>query len=166
MRGLLAVLRILIGLLLVSASIRKWTNPAYFHLQGFASILAQKGAPFPFYKVLLDNFIFPHATTFSTLAAVVESVVGVSFLVGAFTTPASIAGMLLMLNYSFATDYGNPANVVGHLFLIALMGVVGFYLAGMTWGADAHLARSISPRLVFFPFERTRNAPAKKAASA
>ena len=158
MRRLLAVLRILLGLLLISASIKKWRNPAYFQLEGFANILAQKGAPFPFYKALLDSYIFPHTMTFATLAAIVESAVAVSFLLGAFTTLASIAGMLMILNFCLATCYGKPGGVIGHLFLIGLMGIVGFYSAGRTWGADAYLARVVSPRLVFFPFNRKRDA--------
>ena len=152
MRRLLAVLRILIGLLLIYTSIKKWRNPAYFQAEGFANILAQKGAPFPFYKVLLDSYVFPHTMAFATLAAVVESTVGGSFLLGAFTTPASIAGMVMIANFDLATSYGNPGNIAGHLFLIGLMALVGFTFAGRTWGADALLARAISPRLLFFPF--------------
>lgn len=149
---LMAVLRILIGLLLVSASIKKWSNPAYFQVDGFASILAQKGAPFPFYKELLDNYIFPHTTTFATLAALGESIVGLSFIIGAFTNPVSIAGMIMILNFCLATSYGRPDKIAGHLFLIGLIGIVGFYSAGGAWGADRFLARKLWPRLVFFPY--------------
>ncbi|HKA19634.1 MAG TPA: DoxX family membrane protein [Blastocatellia bacterium] len=163
----LAVLRILIGLLLISASIKKWSNPAFFQLDGFANILAQKGAPFPFYKALLDNYIFPNTTTFATLAALGESIIGLSFVIGAFTNPVSIAGMIMILNFCLATCYGRPDKIAGHLFLIGLTGLVGFYSAGSAWGADHFLANKPWSRLVFFPYLRKHKpAPIKNAASA
>ena len=151
-RRILALLRILIGLLLVDIAYKKWVDPSFFQTEGFIAELVRHGTAFPFYQGLLESYVFPHARTFAILAALGESVVGLSLLFGAFTNAISIVGALMIVNFCLATCYGRPASLIGHIVFIGLIGLFGVFSAGSTWGVDAVLARVMSSRLVFFPY--------------
>ena len=151
-RKILAILRILVGLLLVDIAFKKWIDPSFLQKEGFVAELVRHGKAFPFYQSLLDSYIFPHARTFAFLSAFGESVLGLSLLFGAFTNPISIIGMFMILNFCLATCYGQPASLIGHIVFIGLIGLFGVFSAGSRWGVDAFLARVMSPRLVFFPY--------------
>src|SRR6266545_5385011 len=97
-RKILAVLRILVGLLLVDIAFKKWIDPQFFQEEGFVAELVRHGTAFPFYQSLLDTYIFPHARMFAFLTAFGESVLGLSLLLGAFTNPMSIIGIFMILN--------------------------------------------------------------------
>jgi uncharacterized membrane protein YphA (DoxX/SURF4 family) len=149
---ILPILRILIGLLLVDIAFKKWIDPNFFQAEGFMAELVRHGKAYPFYQSLLDSYVFPHAKIFAILAALGESVVGLSLLFGAFTNPISIIGVFMILNFCLATCYGRPGSLIGHIVFIGLVGLCGACSAGSTWGADFFLARVMSPRLVFFPY--------------
>jgi uncharacterized membrane protein YphA (DoxX/SURF4 family) len=151
---ILAILRILVGLLLVDIAVKKWIDPNFFHTEGFIAELVRHGRAYPFYQSLLVSYVFPHAKMFAILAALGESVVGLSLLLGAFTNPLSIIGVFMILNFCLATSYGRPGNLIGHMVFIGLVGLFGACSAGRTWGADLFFARVMSPRLVFFPYHR------------
>ena len=151
-RRILAILRMLVGLLLVDIAFKKWIDPNFFQAEGFMAELVRHGTAYPFYQSLLDSYIFPHARMFAILAALGESVVGLSLLFGAFTNPISIIGVFMILNFCFATCFGRPGSLIGHIVFICLVGLFGVYSAGKTWGLDPLLIRIFSPRLVLFPY--------------
>lgn len=155
-RRILAILRILVGLLLVDLAFKKWIDPNFFQVEGFAEELTRHGEAFPFYQSILNSYILPHARAFAILSALGESVVGLSLVFGAFTNPISIIGMFMILNFCLATCYGQLGSLIGHVVFICLVGLFGFNSAGRTWGADGYLARMLSPRLVVFPYRRER----------
>ena len=153
-RRILAIVRILVGALFISVSIKKFGDAGFFEPEGLARELSQNGVAFPFYQAILDRYIFPHATVFSYLVATGELIVGLSFVLGAFTNLFSLVAVFMILNFSMAVCYGNIGSLIGHLVLMGVVGLLGVYSAGRTWGLDAFLARRLSPRLVFFPFSK------------
>jgi uncharacterized membrane protein YphA (DoxX/SURF4 family) len=151
-RRVLAVLRIVVGLLLLDLAFKKWSDPAFFQVGGFAREVARHGAPFPFYRPLLQGPIFHHTAAFAILSALGESVLGLSLLLGAFTNPLSIVGLVMFANFALATTYDRPGTAVGNIVFMALVTLFGVYSAGATWGLDAVIARVLPARLVFFPY--------------
>src|SRR6185503_3465644 len=79
MKRILAVVRILVGALFLSVSIKKFGDAGFFEPEGLARELSQNGIAFPFYQAILDRYILPHATVFSYLVATGELIVGLSF---------------------------------------------------------------------------------------
>jgi len=151
-KKMLAILRILVGLLLLNLAFKKWRDPDFFQIAGFAKEVARHGVPFPFYGEFLTGFIFPHARLFAILSALGETAVGLSLVLGAFTNPMSILGMLMVANFALATTYDRPGTAVGNLVFVLLIGLFGICSIGATWGLDAFLARMLPARLVFFPY--------------
>lgn len=156
MKRILAIVRILVGALFVMVSIMKFRNADFFEPGGLARELTQNGVAFPFYQSILDRYIFPHATVFASLVAAGELIVGLSFLLGAFTNLFSLVAIFMILNFCMAVCYGNIGSLVGHLVFIGVVGLLGVYSAGRTWGVDASLARRLSSRPVFFPYRKQR----------
>ena len=156
MKRILAVVRILVGALFLSVSIKKFGDAGFFEPEGLARELSQNGIAFPFYQAILDRYILPHATVFSYLVATGELIVGLSFLLGAFTNLFSLVAIFMILNFSMAVCYGNIGSLIGHLVLIGVVALLGIYSAGSVWGLDSSLARRLSPRVVFFPYRRER----------
>lgn len=154
MNRILAVLRILVGALFISVSIQKFGNPGFFESEGLARELAENGAAFPFYQAILDRCILPNAGVFAFLVAAGELIVGLSFVLGAFTNLFSLAAIFMVLNFCMAVCYGHIGSLMGHLVLIGVVALLGVYSAGNTWGVDGFLARRLSSRLVFFPYRR------------
>jgi len=68
------------------------------YLQGYID-----GEAVGFYKPLLVHLIWPHAVFFGYFVGVWELFIGISLLVGIWVRPASIAGIILMLNLTLAT---------------------------------------------------------------
>jgi uncharacterized membrane protein YphA (DoxX/SURF4 family) len=151
-KKLLAVLRILVGLLLLNLAFKKWRDPAFFQFAGFAKEVARHGAPFPFYVGFLTDFVFNHARIFAILSALGETTVGLSLVLGAFTNPMSIVGIFMVANFALATTYDRPGTAVGNLVFIVLIGLFGIYSSGRTWGLDQFLARVLPARFVFMPY--------------
>lgn len=156
MKRILAIVRILAGALLVSLSIKKFLDAGFFEPEGLARELSQNGTAFPFYQAILDRYIFPRATVFAFLVAAGELIVGLSFLLGAFTNLFSVVAVFMILNFCLAVCYGNIGSLIGHLVFIGVVGLISVYSAGTTWGVDASLARRLSSRLVFFPYRKQR----------
>lgn len=156
MKRILAIVRILFGALLVSVSIKKFGDAGFFEPEGLARELSQNGVAFPFYQAILDRYIFPHATVFAFLVAAGELIVGLSFLLGAFTNLFSVVAIFMILNFCMAVCYGNIGSLIGHLVFIGVVGLLGVYSAGSVWGVDASLARRLSSHLVFFPYQKQR----------
>lgn len=155
-RRILAIIRMLVGVLLVAVSIQKFGNAGFFEPVGLARELSENGMAFPFYQALLDRFILPNATVFAYLVAAGELIVGVSFLLGAFTNIFSVAATFMVLNFTLAVCYQNTSGLIGHLVFLVIVGVLGVYSTGATWGLDPFLARRLSTRLVYFPYGARR----------
>ena len=156
MRRILAIVRMLVGALLITLSIQKFGNAGFFEPDNLARELSQNGMAFPFYQDILDRFILPNAPVFALLVAAGELVVGVSFLLGAFTNMFSVVGTFMVLNITLAVCYGNVGGLIGHLVFLVVVGLLGVYSTGNTWGLDASLARRLSTRLVYFPYRTQR----------
>ena len=110
------------------------------YLQGYID-----GEAVGFYKPLLVHLIWPHAVFFGYFVGVWELFIGISLLVGIWVRPASIAGIILMLNLTLATWFGPGhdaptwhylGNELDHLPLLFLFVIFLVSNAGEVWGLD------------------------------
>jgi uncharacterized membrane protein YphA (DoxX/SURF4 family) len=110
------------------------------YLQGYID-----GEAVGFYRPLLTHLVLPHAVFFGYFVGVWELFIGVSLLVGIWVRPASIAGIILMLNLTLATwfapGHDAPAwhyfgNELEHLPLLFLFVIFFVSNAGEVWGFD------------------------------
>ena len=110
------------------------------YLQGYID-----GEAVGFYKPLLVHLIWPHAVFFGYFVGVWELFIGISLLVGIWVRPASIAGIILMLNLTLATWFGPGhdaptwhyfGNELDHLPLLFLFVIFLVGNAGEVWGLD------------------------------
>ena len=147
-RGLLAGLRIFIGLLFLET----WVENLYKGLYGagYAPFLEKWAATSSIgpYADFLRTVVIPHAALFRTTQMVVELVVmGTCLLVGFCTPVAATVASLFALNLLLAS-FGTGEWYGTYLMMIALLVVVGASHAGRTLGVDAALARrNPRPRL-------------------
>lgn len=90
------------------------------------------------YAWFVQHLALPNAKVFSYLVACGEVLVGIGLIVGAFTTVAILAGMLMNLNYLLAgTVSSNPVFLIEQMILL-LGGAAAFY-----WGADRLLSHIV-----------------------
>src|SRR6476620_187123 len=68
------------------------------YLQGYID-----GEAVAFYKPLLAHLVLPHAVFFGYFVGIWELFIAISLLLGIWVRPASIAGIILMLNLTLAT---------------------------------------------------------------
>jgi len=110
------------------------------YLQGYID-----GEAVGFYKPLLVHLIWPHAVFFGYFVGVWELFIGISLLVGIWVRPASIAGIILMLNLTLATWFGPGhdaptwhyfGNELDHLPLLFLFVIFLVGNAGEVCGLD------------------------------
>ncbi len=138
----------------------KVAGPEFAHglfqgwLQGFI-----QGEAVGWYARVLEHVILPHAVVLGYSVGVCELAIGFSLLLGLWVRPASLFGILYMINLTLATWFGPGhgaawwkylGNNLDHLPLLLLF--VLFYAgrAGDTWGLDGwgrrrmydHAARS------------------------
>jgi uncharacterized membrane protein YphA (DoxX/SURF4 family) len=95
----------------------------------------------------LDHVAMPYARIWSTLMAIGETAVGVSFLLGLLTRLSSIAAIFMVLNFHAATGNLFSLNFFGSpwaCFLLAGLLVVFLARGGRWAGLDALLAKSNS----------------------
>jgi uncharacterized membrane protein YphA (DoxX/SURF4 family) len=97
--------------------------------------------PITFYKHFLEGIVLPNSATFAQLTAWGETVVGIGLTLGLLTGLASLAGLVLVVNYGLATQWMSPGQQGFHLVLLFLMLAFFFARAGRGWGLDAWLAR-------------------------
>ncbi len=80
------------------------------------------------YAGLIQNFVLPHAATFSHLVAFGELLVGVALILGIFTGIAAFFGTFMNLNYLLAGTVSiNPILFILQLFLILAWRVAGWF---------------------------------------
>lgn len=83
------------------------------------------------YAWFVQHMALPNAKVFSYFVAWGELLVGIGLIIGAFTTIAILAGMLMNFNYLLAgTVSSNPVFLIEQLVLL-FAGAAAFY-----WGVD------------------------------
>jgi thiosulfate dehydrogenase (quinone) large subunit len=101
-----------------------------------------------FYRPVLAGLVLPHAVFFGYLVGVVELLVGVSLLLGLWVRPASVLGILFLLNLTLAAwwEPGHGAPVWRYfgarLDTVPLMLLLIIFFAadaGRVWGLDGRL---------------------------
>ena len=124
----------------------KLAGPGFAHggFQGYLRDFIANGAV-SFYRPLLSNLILPHAVIFGYVVGVSEILIGISLLLGLLVRPASILGVLFLLNLTLATwwepGHGAPfwryfGAELDHLPLLLLFIIFFAADAGRVWGLD------------------------------
>jgi uncharacterized membrane protein YphA (DoxX/SURF4 family) len=151
---ILAILRILAGLILLAAGVWKLMDESLLY-GGLLLRLESLGQPFGFYKKIINRYFEFNQTLIVFAVATCEILGGVLLILGAMVSLVVLGAAFLLLNYAFASTYGNPLYfsfyAAGALFLIFL-GRMG---AGLTWGVDGWLIRYLQDWLVLFPLRLT-----------
>lgn len=141
-RGLLAILRIYLGIILVITDLGKLTrhDPFTVEMVNFLSTVAARRAS-PLYLQFLQQVVIPHARLFSYLVLTGELVAAISLLAGLATRVGALIAMFLFLNYMLAKGrmFWSPDSQDAGLFIMAA--VVFLARAGRVWGLDAYLAK-------------------------
>jgi thiosulfate dehydrogenase (quinone) large subunit len=150
----LAVLRIVVGLYFVKSLVTKMSIvmlggvlpiPAVSErwLEVMPKIVARQASenPIAFFKHFLEGTVIPNSNVYASLTAWGETAVGLGLTLGLLTGLASIAGLLLVINYGLATQWMSPGQQGFHIVLFVLMVAFFFARAGRTWGIDGWLAR-------------------------
>jgi thiosulfate dehydrogenase [quinone] large subunit len=137
----LAVQRILVGLLLLSTTVENFNKGLYG--AGYAEFLAgwAQGTAIGPYRVFLEQVIIPNASFWAGLQLIFEPLIGLLLVLGLFTRLAALAGSLFALNLLLAA-FGNDW-IWTYVMLLALIVSVGLTGAGRLWGLDGLLARRL-----------------------
>ncbi len=125
----------------------KLIGPGFAH-GGFQSYLQDYIAKSAvgFYRPVLSGVVLPHAVFFGYVVGVVEMFVGVCLLLGSWVRPASVVGILFLLNLTLAAwwepGHGVPLwRYFGARLdtLPLLLLLIIFYAAdaGQVWGLDS-----------------------------
>ena len=124
----------------------KVASPGFAHggfqtyLQGYIASSAVG-----FYRPILSGLVLPHAVFFGYSVGIVELLVGVSLLIGLWVRPASVLGILFLLNLTLAAwwEPGHGAPVwryfgarLDTLPLMLLLIIFFAADAGRVWGLD------------------------------
>jgi uncharacterized membrane protein YphA (DoxX/SURF4 family) len=124
----------------------KLAGPGFAHggFQGYLHDFIANGAV-SFYRPVLAALVLPHAVVLGYVVGVVEIFIGVCLLVGLWVRPASVVGILYMLNLTFATWWGPGHGApfwryfgaeLDHLPLLLLFIIFFAADAGKVWGLD------------------------------
>jgi thiosulfate dehydrogenase (quinone) large subunit len=147
----IAVARIATSIFFLLFGQYKLFGPGFAHggfqeyLQGYIATSAVS-----FYRPILANLVLPHAVALGYLVGVVEMFIGLSLLLGIWVRPASVLGILFLLNLTLATwwDPGHGAPLwryfgaeLDHLPLILLFIIFFAADAGRQWGLDGQLRK-------------------------
>lgn len=124
----------------------KVAGPAFAHggFQGYLHDYIATGAV-SFYRPVLADLVLPHAVFFGYVVGAVELLIGLSLLIGLWVRPASVLGILFLLNLTLSAwwEPGHGAPLWRYfgarldtlpLFLLLVI----FYAAdaGRVWGLD------------------------------
>lgn len=103
-----------------------------------------------FYRPVLSGLVFPHAVFFGYVVGIVELLVGISLLIGLWVRPASVLGILFLLNLTLAAwwEPGHGAPLwryfgarLDTLPLMLLLIIFFAADAGRVWGLDGRSKR-------------------------
>jgi len=117
-------LRLSIGLSLLVAGQQKIASGnwgAAFEAELTDFINANLGNAFEFYRPFLEGFVLPNAGKFAVLVAWGELMVGFSIFLGLFTRFGAVAGIFIVLNYTFAIGMGIWVPSLEMVYLWALV---------------------------------------------
>jgi len=128
----------------------KLAGPGFAHggFQVYLNDFIANGAA-SFYRPILSGIVLPHAVFFGYLVGVVESLIGISLLLGIWVRPVSVVGGLYLLNLTLATwwepGHGVPVwryfgAELDHLPLLFLFIIFFATDAGKVWGLDGRRA--------------------------
>ncbi len=124
----------------------KVAGPGFAH-GGFQTYLHDyiANSALSFYRPLLSTVVLPHAVLFGYLVGIIELLVGVSLLIGFWVRPASVLGILFLINLTLAAwwEPGHGAPLwryfgarLDTLPLILLLVIFFAADAGQMWGLD------------------------------
>lgn len=124
----------------------KIAGPGFAH-GGFQTYLHDyiANSALSFYRPLLSTVVLPHAVLFGYLVGIIELLVGVSLLIGLWVRPASVLGILFLINLTLAAwwEPGHGAPLwryfgarLDTLPLILLLVIFFAADAGQMWGLD------------------------------
>jgi uncharacterized membrane protein YphA (DoxX/SURF4 family) len=124
----------------------KVAGPGFAH-GGFQTYLHDyiANSALGFYRPVLSGLVLPHAVFFGYLVGAVELLVGVSLLIGLWVRPASVLGILFLINLTFAAwwEPGHGAPLwryfgarLDTLPLMLLLVIFFAADAGRVWGLD------------------------------
>jgi uncharacterized membrane protein YphA (DoxX/SURF4 family) len=127
----------------------KVAGPRFAHggFQGYLQDYIANSAV-SFYRPVLSSIILPHAVFFGYVVGIVELFVGISLLIGLWVRPASIVGILFLVNMVLATWWAPGLGVpvwryfgaeLDHLPLLLLLIVFYAADAGRVWGLDGRV---------------------------
>jgi thiosulfate dehydrogenase [quinone] large subunit len=146
----IVLLRLFAGFTFLRMGLQKLPNlgnPAPMRAQ-IAAWANNQTHPFWGYQEFLKEFVLPNLHIFQVLVTFGEIAVGVALLVGGFTRLAAFFGMVMNVNYWFATGYGSPGAGLNEA-LVAIEIVLILAAAGRLLGLDVFLARRF-PRSPFW----------------
>jgi thiosulfate dehydrogenase (quinone) large subunit len=98
-----------------------------------------------FYRPVLSSVVLPHAVFFGYVVGVLELFIGVSLLLGLWVRPASVLGILFLVNMLLATWWAPGHGVpvwryfgaeLDHIPLLLLLVILYAADAGRVWGLD------------------------------
>ena len=146
----IAVVRIATSVFFLFFGEYKLASPAFAHggFQGYLHDYIASTAV-SFYRPVLSGVILPHAVFFGYAVGVIEMFVGVCLFLGLWVRPASVVGVLFLLNLTLAAwwDPGHGAPLWRYFgarldTLPLLLLLVIFYAAdaGRVWGLDGRRA--------------------------
>jgi uncharacterized membrane protein YphA (DoxX/SURF4 family) len=124
----------------------KVAGPAFAH-GGFQNYLHEyiASSALSFYRPVLSGVVLPHAVFVGYVVGIVELLVGVSLLIGLWVRPASVLGILFLLNLTLAgwwePGHGAPlwryfGARLDTLPLMLLLIIFFAADAGRVWGLD------------------------------
>lgn len=124
----------------------KLAGPGFAH-GGFQTYLREyiNNSSVGFYRPVLTGLLLPHAVFFGYMVGVIELLVGVSLLLGLWVRPASVLGILFLLNLTLAAwwepghgvpiwrYFGARLDTLPLLLLLLIFFVAD---SGRVWGCD------------------------------
>ncbi len=142
----IAVVRIATSVFFLLFGEYKVAGPAFAH-GGFQNYLHEyiASSAVSFYRPVLSGLVLPHAVFFGYVVGIVELVVGVSLVIGLWVRPASVLGILFLVNLTLAAwwEPGHGAPLwryfgarLDTLPLMLLLIIFFAADAGRVWGLD------------------------------
>ena len=141
----LALCRIAIGVLWLSALIWK-LPPNFIPLEGLRSLrewmeLEVQYPILPIYGQFVQSIVLPNFTLFAWATFIVELLIGLGLLLGAFTRAAAVLGLLMGLNLMIGLVEVPNEWAWSYIMLIMFQLVFIFTAPGRVWGVDGWRAR-------------------------
>jgi thiosulfate dehydrogenase [quinone] large subunit len=118
---------------------------AYFGgLSKVFGVVWAKTNPYPFMTNFLTNTAAPNASTFVTLIAITEVLVGLSLLLGLLTRVGALGGIVMNLIFYFAAGHTSPSTAGINLIMVGAQLAMIIAPGGRVFGLDAILRRKFA----------------------